>query len=144
MNPLQMIRKALIALSLVFVLVSTSACTSVAASDRTVSAPPANSIAAYGQIERGNTGTGEDYGNWVVQAAKGLVKDAYVRDNNKLGVVISSQVRPNEVRPLAKSLVQGFRQNFPNRDLKVLVYAPDKKLVLTANYNNQTKQIEYQ
>jgi len=48
------------------------------------------------------------------------------RDNNKLGVVITPQVRPNEVKPLAKSLTQGFHRNFPNQDLNVLMYAPDK------------------
>jgi len=60
-----------------------------------------------------------------VKTAKGLVNDAYVRDGNKLGVVISPQVRPNEVKPL-KSLMQGFHKNFPNRDLSVLMYASDK------------------
>jgi len=43
----------------------------------------------YAQLERGNSPAGQDFGNWVVQTAKGLVKDAYVRDNNKLGVVIT-------------------------------------------------------
>jgi hypothetical protein len=66
-----------------------------------------------------------------------------VRDNNKLGVVISPEVRPNEVKPLAKSLAQGFRRNFPNQDLTVLMYAPDKKLILTAKYDTQTNQVEY-
>ena len=61
-----------------------------------------------------------------------------MRDNNKLGVVISRQVSPNEVRPLAKSLAQGFRKNFPNQDLTVLVYGPDKKLILTTKYDVQT------
>jgi hypothetical protein len=144
MNPFQIIRRTLIAFSLVLILVTTSACTATAPSDRNVSAPGANAIAPYQQIERGNTSQGQDFGAWVVQTAKGLVQDAYVRDNDKLGVVISSQVRPNEVRNLAKSLVQGFHQNFPNRDLKVLVYAPDKKLILTANYNDRSHQIEYQ
>lgn len=59
------------------------------------------------------------------------------------GVVISSQLRPQEVRPLAHSLLQGFRRNFPERDLKVLVYAPDKQLILTANYSSQSQQVEY-
>jgi hypothetical protein len=98
----------------------------------------------YTQLERGNTGAGQEFGSWVVQTAKGLVKDAYVRDNDKLGVVITPKVTPKDVQPLAKSLVQGFRQNFPNRDLKVLVYAPDKKLILTAQYDNQSNQVKYQ
>jgi hypothetical protein len=59
-------------------------------------------------------------------------------------VISSSQVKPNEVKDLAKSLTQGFRKNFPDRDLKVLMYAPDKKLILTAIYDTQSKQIEYQ
>jgi len=46
---------------------------------------------------------GQDFGNWVVQTAKDWFKIAYVRDNNKLGVVITPQVRPNEVKFLAKS-----------------------------------------
>jgi sarcosine oxidase gamma subunit len=66
-----------------------------------------------------------------------------VRDNNKLGIVISNQVRPNEVKTLAKSLAQGFRKNFPNQDLTVLVYGPDKKLILTAKYDIQSNQIQY-
>ncbi|BAB73092.1 asr1135 [Nostoc sp. PCC 7120 = FACHB-418] len=57
--------------------------------------------------------------------------------------MISRQVRPNEVRPLVKSLAQGFRKNFPNQDLTVLVYGPDKKLILTAKYDVQTNQIQY-
>ena len=80
----------------------------------------------------------------VAQTGKGLVQDAYVRDNNKLGVVIAPQVRPNEVQPLAKSLVQGFHKNFPHQDLTVLMYAPDKKLILTAKFDTQSNKIEYE
>ncbi|PSB54470.1 hypothetical protein C7B61_22260, partial [filamentous cyanobacterium CCP1] len=71
------------------------------------------------------------------------VQDAYVRDNDKLGVVISPQVRPDEVRTLARSLVQGFHNSAPKRDLTVLIYAPDKQLILTARYNARSNQIEY-
>jgi hypothetical protein len=97
----------------------------------------------YGQLSRGNSDVGQDFGNWAVEASKGLIKDAFVRDDNKLGAVISSQVRPNEVKDLAQSLTQGFRKNFPERDLTVLMYAPDKQLILTAKYDTQSKQIEY-
>jgi len=98
----------------------------------------------YSQLARGNSAAGEDFGNWVVQTSKGLVKDAYVRDGNKLGVVISPQVLPTDVKALTQSLTQGFRHNFPNQDLTVLIYAPDKKLILTARYDYQSKQIDYQ
>ena len=79
----------------------------------------------------------------MVSAAKGLISDAYVRDNNKLGVVISNDVKPSEVRDLSRSLLQGFRQSFPTKDLQVLMYAPDKQLILTADYDAQSNEVEY-
>jgi hypothetical protein len=134
----------LIALCLALTLVTTTAC---AGATQAKTVPP-NQVSqpalGYNQLERGNTATGQNFGDWVVQTANGLVKDAYVRDDNKLGVVISPQVRPNEVRSLARSLLQGFQKNFPSRDLTVLMYAPDKKLILTAQYDRQTRQVKYE
>lgn len=140
MRLFQHIRKALIALSLILVLVTTSACSGTAQATQ----PSLQPGSGLSQVERGTTPAGQNFGDWVVQTAHGLVQDAYVRGNDKLGVVISPKVRPNEVRQLAKSLTQGFQKNFPNRDLTVLVYAPDKKLILTAKYDDSTRQIEYQ
>lgn len=141
MSLFRSIRTTLVALCLALVLITTSACSgAVQAKQPTSSAP----TSAYTQLERGNTATGQNFGNWVVRTANGMVKDAYVRDNDKLGVVISPQVRPTEVRTLARSLTQGFQKNFPNHDLTVLMYAPDKKLILTAKYDNATHRIEYQ
>ncbi|BAY74222.1 hypothetical protein NIES25_06330 [Nostoc linckia NIES-25] len=145
MSLIQQSRKILATLVLTVVLMITTACASgtVSQVDRTTTGPAASRDVAYAQLERGNTPGGQTFGNWVVQTSQGLIKDAYVRDNNKLGIVISPQVRPNEVRPLAKSLVQGFRKNFPNQDLKVLVYSPDKQLILTTEYDVQTNQVKY-
>lgn len=144
MSLIQHCRKILTALVLILVLTTTAACSgAVQAKQPSSSLPALSRNGDYAQLERGNSPVGQDFGNWVVSTAKGVVQDAYVRDNNKLGVVITRQVRPNEVKPLAKSLVQGFHKNFPNQDLKVLVYAPDKKLILTAQYDEQSKQIEY-
>jgi hypothetical protein len=130
---------------LILILTITTACGggTVTQVDRTATPPVVGRDVTYSELERGNNPAGQNFGNWVVQTSNGLVKDAYVRDNNKLGVVISPQVRPNEVRPLAKSLVEGFRKNFPNQDLKVLVYGPDKQLILTADYDVQTQQVRY-
>lgn len=138
------IRKVAVALVLVFVLSFTTACAGASQATQPRTLPGGNSSLAYQQLERGNTSTGQEFGTWVVQTASGMIKDAYVRDNNKLGVVISPQVRPNEVKDLSKSLLQGFHKNFPNQDLTVLVYAPDKRLILTAKYDEQSKQIQYQ
>jgi hypothetical protein len=145
MNLIQQGRKVLTALTLVLVLMIATACEAIATKDTQASYPARmDRSAEYGQLARGNSVVGQDFGNWVVETSRGLIKDAYVRDNNKLGVVISPQVRPTEVKDLAKSLAQGFRQNFPDQDLTVLMYAPDKDLILTARYDAQTKQIEYQ
>lgn len=145
MNISHRVRQSLVAVVLVLVLAFTTACSGVATPPQANN--PTTSIdrsIEYGQLARGNSASGQTFGDWVVQTGKGLIKDAYVRDNNKLGVVISSKVRPNEVKALTQSLAQGFRQSFPNRDLTVLMYAPDKELILTARYDSRSKQIEYQ
>lgn len=139
---IQQLRRVLTALVLVLVLTTTAACNS-AVQAKQPSLPNASISNNYGQIERGNSASSQDFGNWVISKSKGLVKDAYVRDNNKLGVVVTPEVKPTEVKPLAKSLTQGFHKNFPNQDLTVLMYAPDKKLILTAKYDVQSNQIEY-
>ncbi len=138
MTILKSIRRGVIALCLGVVLFTTSACSSATEVSTAPSLAP-----AYSQLARGDTASGESYGRWVMQTAKGLVSDAFVRDNDKLGVVIAPEVKPQEVKTLAQSLVQGFHKKFPNRDLSVLVYAPDKELILTANYDDTTRQVEY-
>ena len=145
MNLLQQSRKLITTILLIAVITFTTACNSgsVAQLDRNTNQPTISQGAPYAALERGNSESGQNFGNWVVQASKGLIQDAYVRDNNKLGIVISPKVSPNEVRNLTKSLVQGFHKNFPNQDLTVLVYAPDKQLILTAQYDVQSNQVQY-
>ncbi|PZO38860.1 MAG: hypothetical protein DCF19_15415 [Pseudanabaena frigida] len=142
MNIFYRTQKVLLTLALMMVLIFTTACSS----SQTQSLNPVKTTqnVGYSQLARGNSAAGQDFSDWLIQASKGLVMDAYVRDRNKLGVVISPRVLPNEVKALAQSLTQGFRHNFPNQDLTVLIYAPDKKLILTAKYDSQSKQIDYQ
>jgi hypothetical protein len=137
-------RKVLTILLSVLILTTTVACSGAVEAKQPPSPSGISRAQEFASLERGNSEAGQNFGDWVVQTGQGLVKDAYVRDNNKLGVVITPQVRPDEVRSLAKSLLQGFHRNFPSRDLTVLMYAPDKKLVLTANYDTQSNRIEYQ
>lgn len=145
MKWLQSGRRFLIVLTLLLTVTFTTACGAVAPPDKQAKIPSSTVQGPqYGQLSRGDSGKQQDFGNWVVETSKGLVKDAFVRDNNKLGVVISPQVRPNEVKDLAKSLAQGFHKNFPNQDLTVLMYAPDKKLVLTTLYDDRSKQVTFQ
>lgn len=139
MTILNRIRGGAIALFLGVILLTTGACSAAPTSQN----PALPSSSSYSQLERGDTFPGEQYGQWVVRAARGLIDDAYVRDNDKLGVVLSPEVQPRDVKDLTRSLMQGFHQKFPNRDLKVLVYAPDKELILSANYDDTTRNIEY-
>lgn len=143
MSIFQRSTRQLMAFVLVCVLFLTTACTGVAPSSPK-SLAPARPITTLLQLQKGNTTVGQEFGTWVLQTAGELLSDAYVRDNDKLGVVISDKVAPTDVQPLARSLVQGFRRNFPNQDLSVLMYAPDKKLILTANYDTQTQQVKYE
>jgi hypothetical protein len=143
LNFIQRVRKwwmPLILSSLLFLMVGCSSAPPQAGGPAT--GPSA--LMGYTQLAQGNTRAGQDFGTWVTQTAKGIIQDAYVRDEDKLGVVITPQVDPKEVKSLAKSLVAGFQKNFPNRDLKVLVYAPDKQLILTAAYDKLSNRIEYQ
>ena len=141
MNIFRHARTTIVAIALMLVLTFTTACgaNQTQFSNRLI----LNQSLDYSQIARGNSATGQDFGNWVAQTSKGLIMDAYVRDSNKLGVVISSQILPTDVKSLTQSLTQGFRNTFPNQDLTVLIYAPDKKLILTARYDYQSKQIDY-
>lgn len=139
----QKLFKILTTFTLILVLATTTACSSKVQARQPANLPATSQSSEYVQLSRGDTAVGQDFGDWVMKTAKGLVQDAYVRNNNKLGVVITPQVRPNEVKSLAKSLAQGFHRNFPNQDLSVLMYAPDKKLILTAQYDVQSNQIAY-
>ncbi|MEY2830947.1 MAG: hypothetical protein RLZZ574_205 [Cyanobacteriota bacterium] len=136
------IRRFLITTLVIVIVATTTACSS--SSTATIPNPTINKTQAYSQLETGNSSAGQKFGDWVISTSQGLVKDAYVRDNNKLGIVISEQVKPTEVKTLAKALTKGFHQNFPNQDLTVLMYAPDKERVLTAKYNARSNNIEYQ
>ena len=137
------IRQFIATTLLILIVATTTACSS--STTATLPNPSSgNRIEAYSQLERGDSLAGQKFGDWVVNTSQGLIQDSFVRDNNKLGVVISSQVKPTEVKTLAKALTMGFHKNFPNQDLTVLVYAPDKERILTAKYDVQSNQIEYQ
>lgn len=135
------IRRFIATTLLLLMVVTTTACSS---STATLPNPTLDRTEAYTQLERGDSAAGQQFGDWIVSTSQGMIDDAYVRDNNKLGVVISSQVKPTEVKTLAKALTMGFHKNFPDQDLTILVYAPDKERILTAKYDVQSNQINYE
>ncbi len=139
---LDKIRHFLITALLVVIVATTTACSS--SPTATIPSPTLDRTEAYTQLETGNSLAGQKFGDWVISTSQGLIKDAYVRDNNKLGIVIAERVKPTEVKTLAKSLTMGFHKNFPNQDLTILMYAPDKERILTAKYDVRSNNIEYQ
>ena len=125
-------RHFLITILLILVVATTTACSS---STATLPSPTMDRNSAYTQLERGDSVAGQKFGDWIVSTSQGMVSDSFVRDNNKLGVVISEKVKPTEVKTLAKALAMGFHRNFPNQDLTILMYAPNKERILTAKYD---------
>lgn len=136
------IRRFFTTTMLILIVVTTTACSS--STTATIPNPTLDRTQAYTQLERGDSIAGQKFGDWVVSTSQGMITDSYVRDNNKLGVVISERVKPTEVKTLAKALTMGFHKNFPSQDLTVLVYAPDKEKILTAKYDVQSNNVEYQ
>ena len=136
------IRRLIVTTLLVSIVSITTACSS--SPTATIPSPTLDRTEAYTQLERGDSLAGQKFGDWVVSTSQGLIKDAYIRDNNKLGVVIAERVKPTEVKTLAKSLAMGFHKNFPGQDLTILMYAPDKERILTAKYDVQSNNIKYQ
>lgn len=95
----------------------------------------------YGQLERGNPASDQDYSQWIVQVTQGLIQKATVRDNDTLEVVLAPQVRPKQVQPLIRSLARSFERSLPGRDLKVLIYSPNQQLALTARVDDGTVKL---
>ena len=135
------LRRFLVTTLLILVVVTTT--TACSSSTATLPSPTIDRTSAYTQLERGDSVAGQKFGDWIVSTSQGMVSDSFVRDNNKLGVVISEKVKPTEVKTLAKALAMGFHRNFPNQDLTILMYAPDKERILTAKYDVQSNNIEY-
>ena len=135
------LRRFLVTTLLILVVVTTT--TACSSSTATLPSPTIDRTSAYTQLERGDSVAGQKFGDWIVSTSQGMVSDSFVRDNNKLGVVISEKVKPTEVETLAKALAMGFHRNFPDRDLTILMYAPNKERILTAKYDVQSNNIEY-
>ena len=87
---LSKIRRAIVTTLLVLIVATTTACSS--SPTATIPSPNLDRTEAYTQLERGDSLAGQQFGDWVISTSQGLIKDAYVRDNNKLGVVIAERV----------------------------------------------------
>lgn len=68
-------RQVLASLVLVCMLAFTTACSTVATRSPQADYPAVERSVEYGQLARGDSATGQEFGNWVVQASKGLRGD---------------------------------------------------------------------
>ena len=84
MNPPSRIQQSLMALVLVGILAFSTACGGIATQNPQASNSVFDHSTEYTQLARGNSAPGQAFGDWVVKASKGLIQDAFVRDNNKL------------------------------------------------------------
>ncbi|MDF5717687.1 MAG: hypothetical protein PUP93_28425 [Rhizonema sp. NSF051] len=82
MNIIQQCHQILTAFVLILVLTTTAAYSGIQAKQPTSNLPVISRGLEYAQLELGNTEAGQDFGNWVVQTASGLLQGADVRDNS--------------------------------------------------------------
>lgn len=73
------------------VLVVATTTTACSNSTATLPSPTMDINSAYTQLERGDSVEGQKFGDWIVSTSQGMVSDSFVRDDNKLGVVISGR-----------------------------------------------------
>lgn len=68
-------------------------------------------------------------------AGNGVIRDARLNQNNELGVVLDTQVKLDQVRPLMTTLLKEMRDEFPGRPLTVIAYAPNGQPMATMRYD---------
>ncbi|MDQ3703533.1 MAG: hypothetical protein M3442_21830 [Chloroflexota bacterium] len=73
---------------------------------------------------RGNTPEGAAFANWVLStdAERKYIVDAFVRDDQVLGMIVNPNMTRGQVQQAMGSLLTAMRKTFPNRDLQVIAY----------------------
>jgi len=73
---------------------------------------------------RGNTAEGAAFADYVVgtDPQHKFVKDAFVRDNQTLGVIVSPNMTRAQVQEAMGSLMRGMQQRFSKYPLNVVAY----------------------
>ena len=65
----------------------------------------------------------------------GVIRDARMRGDNELGVVLGQGVKLNEVKPILVKFLKEMREEFPGRPLTVRAYAPNNQPMATMRYD---------
>lgn len=76
------------------------------------------------QSRKGNTVEGAEFANYVVgtDPQHKFIKDAFVRDNQTLGVIVSPNMTKGQVDQALGSLLRGMQQRFTKYPLQVVAY----------------------
>jgi hypothetical protein len=82
-----------------------------------------------GLVARGGQGRQEAFLARIKQAARGngAIREARMNGDDELGVVLGSQVKLGQLKPLMTTLMREMRDEFPGRALTVRAYAPNGK-----------------
>lgn len=68
-------------------------------------------------------------------ASNNVIRTARMNQDNELGVVLDSKVKPPEIKPLLTTLLREMRDEFPNRPLQVIAYAPTGQALASMRYD---------
>ena len=111
----------------------------------TLSAPPPgrsapSALPQQQQARRSNAagGTRQEAFLSRIRAAgegTGVIRDARMRGDSELGVVLGQGVKLNEVKPVLVKLLKEMREEFPGRALTVRAYAPNNQPLATMRYD---------
>lgn len=79
----------------------------------------------------------EQFLSRIRQANSGnnVIRDARMNGESELGVVLDTQVKLDQVRPLMTTLLKEMRDEFPGRPLQVIAYAPNGQPMATMRYD---------
>ena len=87
-----------------------------------------------------------DYLNRIRQAdGYDAIDRTRVDDQNQLGVVLTANLKPDQVEAVVKKTLEALAKKFPGEDMTIEAYAPAQPLrkLGAAHYSAQTGQVTY-
>jgi hypothetical protein len=94
------------------------------------------------EAPRGNTPEGAIFADWVVATdpERRYLLDAFVRDDQVLGVIVHPQLTRAQVRQMLTSLLSAMQRTFPDRPLEVLAYYRSGDQLARLQWDPHTRQ----
>ena len=97
------------------------------------------------QAEHGNTPEGVKFAEYVIgtDPEHKFVKDAFVRDNQVLGVIVSPTMTRGQVEQSLTSLMKGMVQRFNNYPLQVIAYYESGDEMAKSTYDGRNTSTDW-